>query len=114
MILLLKKLRVQRLKGQNKIERKKKEKLNGYNKENLYVGIRPNNVKIVDSEVLPKFEIYHVEELGYQRNIFIEIDGATFILQDDSNKTFKVGDFISFEIDNDKISLFDIDTEERI
>jgi hypothetical protein len=32
MILLLKKLRVQRLKGQNKIERKKKEKLNGYRK----------------------------------------------------------------------------------
>lgn len=90
------------------------EKLNGYNKENLYVGIRPNNVKIVDSEVLPKFEIYHIEELGYQRNIFVEIDGATFILQDDSNKTFKVGDLISFEIDTDKISLFDVDTEERI
>ncbi len=91
-----------------------KDKLNNYNKEMIYVGIRPNNVKIVENNDLTKFEIVHIEELGYQRNIFVEIDGTDFIIQDDTNRIFKIGDMISLEFDVEKFSLFDFDTKESI
>ena len=90
------------------------DRLSTYSKNNIYIGVRPNNVKIVESSNLPKFEVVHVEELGYQRNIFIEVEGADFVIQDDTNRTFKVGDLISIEFDIDKFSLFDIDTNESI
>ena len=37
-----------------------------------------------------------------------------FIVLDDTDRTFKIGDKISLEFDVSKFSFFDIDTEERI
>ncbi len=88
--------------------------IKSYNKEEIYVGIRPNNIRIVEDVNLAKYEIVHIEELGCQRNIFIEIDGIDFIVLDDTDRTFKIGDKISLEFDVSKFSFFDIDTEERI
>ena len=90
------------------------EQLNSYLKDSIYVGIRPNDVKIVDDENLPKFEVIHVEELGYQRNIFIEVEGITFIIQDESERKFNLGDKISIECDITRFSFFDIDSKERV
>ena len=87
---------------------------NIYHKERLYIGIRPNDVKIVEVNTIAKFTIVHIEELGYQRNIFIQINGEDFIILDDTNRHFAVGDEVSIEFDVKKFSLFDIDTQERI
>ena len=87
---------------------------NIYHKERLYIGIRPNDVKIVEANTIAKFPIVHIEELGYQRNIFIQINGEDFIILDDTNRHFAVGDEVSIEFDVKKFSLFDIDTQERI
>lgn len=87
--------------------------IKAYDKEEVYVGIRPNNIRIVENN-LEKYEIVHIEELGHQRNIFIEIEGIDFIVLDDTDRIFKIGDKISLEFDVEKFSFFDIDTQERI
>ena len=89
-------------------------KLNNYTKDKIYLGIRPNNIKIAQSINSKTFEVLLVEELGYQRNVFIRLEGIDFIIQDNTNRTFKVGDLISLEIDISKLILFDIDTKESV
>ena len=89
-------------------------RVTNYSKEKIYLGVRPNNVKIATSISSRSFEVEHVEELGYQRNVFIQVDGIDFIIQDDTDRVFKVGDTISLEFDASKLSLFDIDTKESV
>ena len=89
-------------------------RITNYSKNKIYLGVRPNNVKISTSISSSSFEVVHVEELGYQRNVFIQVDDIDFIIQDDTDRVFKVGDIISLEFDVSKLSLFDIDTEECV
>ena len=89
-------------------------RITNYSKNKIYLGVRPNNVKISTSISSSSFEVVHVEELGYQRNVFIQVDDIDFIIQDDTDRVFKVGDIVSLEFDASKLSLFDIDTEECV
>ena len=85
-----------------------------YDKNEIIVGIRPTSVKIVKDDHLPKYEIVHTELLGAEQNIFVSIDNENFIIQTGVETEYKVGDFISLKLDDKELSLFDIDSQQRI
>ena len=85
-----------------------------YNKDKLYLGVRPNDIRILNEVNEKKYKIIYVEELGSQRNVFIKILDETFVILDESERKFKVDDEISIEINLDKLSLFDVESQERI
>ena len=85
-----------------------------YDKNEIIVGIRPTSVKIVKDDHLPKYEIAHTELLGAEQNIFVSIDNENFIIQTGVETEYKVGDFISLKLDDKELSLFDIDSQQRI
>ena len=91
-----------------------KETLNKYAKDEIVVGIRPTSVKIVKDDNLPKYEVIHTELLGAEQNVFVSIDNQNFIIQTGVDIEYKVGDLISLQLDTKGISLFDIDSTQRI
>jgi len=85
-----------------------------YNKDKLYLGVRPNDIRILNEVNEKKYKVIYVEELGSQRNVFIKVLDETFVILDETERKFKVDDEISIEINLDKLSLFDVESQERI
>lgn len=91
------------------------EPVKHYEGQTVIIGIRPQNIKVVEnSKTLPKFAINHIEYLGNEQNLHVTVDDSNFVVQVSSGKEYKVGQLISLKLDLNKISYFDVETQNRI
>lgn len=90
------------------------DKLKEYDKKDVIVGIRPNDVILLEDETRPQYEINFIELLGAEQNLYVQIENQTFIIQCKAQKEYKVGQKISFKVNENKLSFFDINTKKRI
>ncbi len=89
--------------------------LNGYNKDKLILGVRPENMKIVkkDDATLSE-EVLVVEPQGSHQIIAIEIEGKIIKIVAPSFPRYSSGETIHISFDLKRLMLFDIETEKRL
>ncbi|MFC3419983.1 ABC transporter ATP-binding protein [Salinicoccus hispanicus] len=95
-------------------------KIKDYNKDEILIGIRPEDMhdEPVFSENTTnnkiKLKVEAVELLGSETIIFGDIKGQEIKVKLDSRFEYETGDVIELAMDQNKISFFDIDTEEAL
>lgn len=88
------------------------DKLNDYEEKEIILGVRPNDVKIINTN--GKFEITYVELLGAEQNVHVLFNNQTLIIQTKANVDYKVGQKVDIELNTDRLSFFDVTTQNRI
>lgn len=88
--------------------------IENYDKDFVYLGIRPEYIKICEnSESNLKIKINYVEDYGNKLGAYFDIDGSEHVLLIE-DKTIKKEDTLFIQLNSEKICLFDIDSEENL
>lgn len=90
---------------------KLQEKINNYDKSEIYLGIRPENILLADEGI--KIQVDYLEDYGNRVGIYFKLNGEEEVLITE-NKNIKTKDFLNIKFNKDKICLFDIDSEENL
>ena len=91
------------------------KKLNG--DFNIYFGIRPEHIEIVDNNSKSydaKIKAEIVEQLGSEQHIHTSIGDSKLVIKTMIDRNFESGDEIKIKFDINKTHYFDIDSEESI
>ncbi|MCC4722337.1 ABC transporter ATP-binding protein [Salinicoccus sp. RF5] len=102
------------------IPKGKLNKIKDYNKDRMLLGIRPEDIHdepiFMENTTNNKInlKIDTVELLGAETIIFGRVNGDEVKVKLDSRFEYTVGDKIELAIDQNKMSFFDIDTEEAL
>lgn len=102
------------------IPEKKSQKISDYNDNEVWLGIRPENILIKNENELNEndsliiAEIDLVEPLGNTVLVYFDFEGQQFIVEHRGYGELKKGNKQKFLIDSDKIHLFNKQTEQRI
>ncbi|WP_129409574.1 ABC transporter ATP-binding protein [Marinitoga lauensis] len=93
-----------------------KNLLNNYNKNQVILGIRPESFEIVENRENSYFteKILVVEPQGSHQIVALEIGDQIVKIVAPSFPKYKANDVINISFDEDRIMLFDIETEKRI
>lgn len=97
----------------NLIETNKYDFLSNYGKDKI-VGIRPEDIEIVDSGIETKLDV--AEVIGGEIILYLKLNGDTITAKTDSveESRLKPGTKFNLKFKEDKIYLFNADTGERI
>ncbi|AEX86474.1 ATPase component of ABC-type sugar transporter [Marinitoga piezophila KA3] len=92
-----------------------KQLLKNYNKDEIILGIRPESFKIVSKdEAIFSRDILVVEPQGSHQIIAIEIGEQIIKIVSPSFPKYSSGETIHISFDEERVMLFDIETEKRI
>lgn len=91
-----------------------KVKAGNYVGKEVIVGVRPENIKIVDENTGLKVKVEVTELLGSDSNVYFTFRGKQYIAKEDGSIDLKFGQDINVVFDNDKIHLFDKESEKSI
>jgi multiple sugar transport system ATP-binding protein len=84
----------------------------------LEIGFRPEDLEVAngsgDGAVRFPAKVDVVEYLGNQELLHAEVEGHEIVALVSSERKVKVGDNVEFTIANDKLHLFDPETEESL
>lgn len=94
-------------------------KQNGYFNSKILLGVRPEDIIFQEKEEMNRYtafqsQINFQELIGAESLLHSNLHGNKFIAKYYSDKEVKIGAFVSFAINENKIHLFDIQTGERI
>lgn len=89
--------------------------LKTYSKNQIYLGIRPEHIKINKKKGFP-VQVNYLEDYGNRLGIYFNLMGQEYVViaNDKDGTSYKEGDEIYLTFNPEKISLFDIDTEENL
>ena len=96
------------------IESASKVKAGNYVGKDVIVGVRPENIKIVGEGTGLKVKVEVTELLGSDSNIYFTFRDKQYIAKEDGSIDLKFGQEINIAFDNEKIHLFDKETEQSI
>ncbi len=91
-----------------------KVKAGNYVGKDVIVGVRPENIKIVDGDTGLKVKVEVTELLGSDSNIYFTFRDKQYIAKEDGSIDLKFGQEIHIAFDNERIHLFDKETEQSI
>ncbi len=91
-----------------------KVKAGNYVGKDVIVGVRPENIKIVGEGTGLKVKVEVTELLGSDSNIYFTFRDKQYIAKEDGSIDLKFGQEINIAFDNEKIHLFDKETEQSI
>lgn len=93
-----------------------KNLLKNYNKDQIILGIRPESFKIVENKEKSYFteKILVVEPQGSHQVIALEIGEQIVKIVAPAFPKYKANEIINISFDEDRVMLFDIETEKRI
>ncbi|MBT1248713.1 MULTISPECIES: ABC transporter ATP-binding protein [unclassified Thermosipho (in: thermotogales)] len=99
-----------------KISEKVKKSLEKYNKDEIIVGIRPENLLITNNndEAIFKEKILVVEPQGSHQIIAVELGEQIIKIVAPAFPKYSADEIINVSLDHERLMLFDIDTEERL
>lgn len=88
-------------------------KNNNYINKKVKIGIRPENIAVEDHDKTNTFKTYvtMVERMGLDSYIYFDISDENCISKTNMENSIKICDYISFGIDEEKIHVFDYETE---
>ena len=91
-------------------------RINNYIDKKIRIGLRPEDIDIRTNEDFNIFKtsITMLESTGMDTYIYFDIYGKNCSLKTNTKQDIKIGDYINFYIDKEKIYLFDYDTGIRI
>lgn len=89
-----------------------KVKAGGYLNKDVVVGVRPEDIKVVDNGLKVKVEV--TELLGSDLNVYFTFRGKQYIAKEDGNVELEFNQEIFVSFDSAKIHLFDKETEKSI
>lgn len=91
------------------------QRLKTYPKKQVYLGIRPEHIQIKKNKGL-LVEINYLEDYGNHLGLYFKLGGQEYVAmtRDQDYSRFKEKEEIHLTFDTEKISLFDIDTEENL
>ncbi len=89
-----------------------KVKTGGYLNKDVVVGVRPEDIKVVDNGLKVKVEV--TELLGSDLNVYFTFRGKQYIAKEDGNVELEFNQEIFVSFDSAKIHLFDKETEKSI
>jgi multiple sugar transport system ATP-binding protein len=76
------------------------------------LGVRPEHLRLSQTNATMNGEVLVVERLGGQTFLFVKIAGGdTIVVQTDGDNTNRVGDHVPIQIDGDLCHLFDLNGE---
>ncbi|MDH8677440.1 sn-glycerol-3-phosphate ABC transporter ATP-binding protein UgpC [Fusibacter bizertensis] len=78
------------------------------------VGIRPEDIKISNSQEGISAKVEVTELLGSDLNVYFKIGQRSYILKTEAASGIKLGDDIYTVFDSEKLHLFDLETEESL
>lgn len=89
---------------------------NNYINKRIKIGIRPESIIVEANKDFNIFKTYitMVERMGLDTYIYFDIHGENCIAKTNIKNEIKIGDYISFYIDKEKIHVFDYETSLRI
>lgn len=82
--------------------------------KDVLVGVRPENIKIVAADTGLKVKVEVTELLGSDSNIYFTFKDKQYIAKEDGSIDLKFGQEINIAFDNERIHLFDKETEQSI
>lgn len=100
------------------LEEEKRSVLQPYVGKSLYVGVRPEDVKIAwdspdpDNDITAQIEV--VETLGAETHLYLSANNQQFIIRTSPDHDYKVGDKIHLSVNLSKVHYFDTDTEKSL
>lgn len=83
-------------------------------KSQVTVGIRPEDIKIVQPGEGIKAVVEMTELLGSDLNVYFKIDAHVYIMKTDALSYLSIGDEIYVAFDTNKLHLFDTETEQSL
>lgn len=83
-------------------------------KSNVTVGVRPEDIKSVQSGGGIKAVVEMTELLGSDLNVYFKIDDHVYIMKTDALSYLNIGDEIFVAFDTNKLHLFDAETEKSL
>lgn len=88
-------------------------KNNNYINKKVKIGIRSENIAVEDNDKTNTFKTYvtMVERMGLDSYIYFDISDENCISKTNMENSIKICDYISFGIDEEKIHVFDYETE---
>lgn len=89
-----------------------KVKAGGYLNKDVVVGVRPEDIKVVEKGLKVKVEV--TELLGSDLNVYFTFRGKQYIAKEDGNVELEFNQEIFVSFDSAKIHLFDKETEKSI
>ena len=82
----------------------------GYMGKEIIIGVRPENINIVEKSEL-SLTIKTYEMIGSESYIYTDYEGANLIIRISSSLPVDIGDTLSFDLDNRFIHFFDKESE---
>lgn len=84
-----------------------------YNKDEIYLGIRPEDIEITNNDKDMEISIDYLEDYGNRVGAYFNLLDDEYVLIT-SGKKLKEKDIINIRFNKDKISLFDRDSEKNL
>ncbi len=91
------------------------ERLAAKKKDNIIVGLRPEDIKIVPKEAgILKGKLKMIGPVGSESLFYLSVDGKEIMAKVSERTKFNEGDKVGIDFDEDKLLFFDKKMEERI
>ncbi|MBM7562595.1 ABC transporter ATP-binding protein [Fusibacter tunisiensis] len=95
-------------------ENASKIKSGNYVNKEVILGVRPEDIKIIDADNGLKVKVEVTELLGSDSNVYFTFKGKQYIAKEDSAINLSYGQEIQVAFNNERIHLFDKESEQSI